>query len=156
MSFFEKMRFWKKKEDDFSNVGLNLNKDFSAPDFGLGKSDDITSGYDPSLNSAPSGFQQPGSQQQFQSPPQYSPPNQFGQQNFSAPQSTFAPQPAFSQASQPYYQQQSSPQYTVSKEIEIISIKLDAIRSSLESINQRIAGLERVAYGESEQPKRKW
>ena len=37
----------------------------------------------------------------------------------------------------------------VSKELEIISSKLDSIRATLESLNQRIAGLERVAYGEN-------
>lgn len=37
----------------------------------------------------------------------------------------------------------------VAKELEIISSKLDSIRATLESLNQRIAGLERVAYGEN-------
>ncbi len=39
----------------------------------------------------------------------------------------------------------------VGKDIEVISAKLDALRASLESINQRLANLERVAYGEFEQ-----
>lgn len=36
----------------------------------------------------------------------------------------------------------------IAKELEIISSKLDSIRATLESLNQRISGLERVAYGD--------
>ncbi len=35
------------------------------------------------------------------------------------------------------------------KDLEMINAKLDAIRAYLESINQRIANLERIAYGET-------
>lgn len=34
------------------------------------------------------------------------------------------------------------------KELEVISSKLDSIRAMLESLNQRVASLERVAYGD--------
>ena len=37
--------------------------------------------------------------------------------------------------------------------MQVISAKLDAIRATLDSINQRVANLERVAYGEQEQQK---
>ena len=37
----------------------------------------------------------------------------------------------------------------LAKEIEIVHAKLDAIKSSLDSINQRLATLERMASGES-------
>ncbi len=35
--------------------------------------------------------------------------------------------------------------------MEVISAKLDALRASLESVNQRLANLERAAYGDFEQ-----
>ena len=41
--------------------------------------------------------------------------------------------------------------YTLSKEMEIISIKLDAIKVAIESMSQRLANLERMAYGNQEQ-----
>lgn len=40
----------------------------------------------------------------------------------------------------------------VAKDIEIVSAKLDALKASLESINQRLAHLERIAEGET----KKW
>lgn len=36
-----------------------------------------------------------------------------------------------------------------SRDMEMINAKLDAIKANLESINQRIANLERIAYGET-------
>ena len=42
----------------------------------------------------------------------------------------------------------------VAKEMEIVHAKLDAIRSTLDSINQRLATLERVATGGNQQQKR--
>lgn len=54
----------------------------------------------------------------------------------------------------PYTQPQQQMQQShgsdqlVAKELEIISSKLDSIRATLESLNQRISGLERVAYGD--------
>lgn len=129
---FEKLMFWKKK-DDFSE----LDKDF-----GLGN--EMSLG--PDLNST-----QPAS---------------FGQDNFgleaghadniqpfNAPMArpqTYPQQPMVQQ--QPF-QMQQAPQYPptqqdsiVGKNIEIISYKLDAIKSSIDSINQRIANLEKIAY----------
>ena len=40
--------------------------------------------------------------------------------------------------------------YGASKDLEVISAKLDALRSALESINQRLANLERIARGEQD------
>ena len=60
-------------------------------------------------------------------------------------------QPSFQQPStQPQYQ---PPQQQTSrdKDLEIISSKLDALRASLESINQRIANLEAMARGQEDQ-----
>jgi hypothetical protein len=45
--------------------------------------------------------------------------------------------------------QQSYTQQPYSKDMEIISAKLDSLRATLESINQRLATLERLAQGDS-------
>ena len=47
-------------------------------------------------------------------------------------------------------QQQFAQASTLAKDMEIISAKLDAVRATLENVNQRIAHLERIAAGESE------
>ena len=67
------------------------------------------------------------------------------------------PEPSF-QEPRPYVQQQpylqQQPQYySQNRDLELVSAKLDAMRATLESINQRLAGLERVAYGEEEHRK---
>jgi hypothetical protein len=48
------------------------------------------------------------------------------------------------------------PSYSSNKDMEVISAKLDALKATLDSINQRVAGLERVAYGEDTHQKRGW
>ena len=45
---------------------------------------------------------------------------------------------------------EAPPMYSHSKDMEIISAKLDSVRASLESINTRLASLERIARGEYE------
>ncbi|MFT4308517.1 MAG: hypothetical protein ACMXYM_04060 [Candidatus Woesearchaeota archaeon] len=61
------------------------------------------------------------------------------------------PGPVNQQYQDPYAQQHGygNRDQIVAKELEIISSKLDSIRATLESLNQRIAGLERVAYGDN-------
>ena len=48
------------------------------------------------------------------------------------------------------------PEFVGSKDMnmEVISAQLDALRASLDSIHERLANLERVAYGDYEQQKR--
>ncbi|MBI2664871.1 hypothetical protein HYX10_06050 [Candidatus Woesearchaeota archaeon] len=53
-----------------------------------------------------------------------------------------------------YPQQFSQPSFGPNRDLELVSAKLDAIRASLDSINQRLANLERIAYGEEN--KRGW
>ncbi|MBW2991268.1 hypothetical protein KY348_06215 [Candidatus Woesearchaeota archaeon] len=44
----------------------------------------------------------------------------------------------------------------IGKDLEIISAKLDAIKAELDSMNQRMKRLERIAEGESSVHKDKW
>jgi hypothetical protein len=133
MAFFDKLAFWKKK-DDLGDLGrdLGLDKDFGmdtgpSPDLGMG-------------------LETPPQQQPFQKYPS------FQQNNFQAglqQQPSFQPQPPFQQ---PSLQGDS---YINSKNLEVISSKLDALRASLESISQRLANIEAIARGEQEETRRK-
>ena len=129
MGFFNKLAFWKKK-DDLDNLGkdLGLDKELGL-DLGAGPSPDLGMGIEPAQ------------QQPYQKYPSFQ-------------QSSFQPQPSFqSQAfQQPSYQNDN---YIASKNLEVISSKLDALRASLESINQRLANIEAIARGEQEDTRRK-
>jgi hypothetical protein len=107
---------------------LDIGKDLGIDkDLGL----DISQGPSPDLGM---GIE---TQQPFQKYPS------FQQQSF---------QPAFQQ---PVYQQPSFPNDMTSKNLEVISSKLDALRASLESINQRLANIEAIARGEQEDQRRR-
>ncbi|MBL7056525.1 hypothetical protein ISS07_06435 [Candidatus Woesearchaeota archaeon] len=145
MSILDKVMFWKKK-DEFSDLG-------SDP-FGKGSlaNDPLASNNPPQDNLAFGNEFNPSPQPSFgqQSPPkqQFPQPSSFQQQPppFQQPSS---PQ-SFSPKSEPNYQQQD----LASKNMEIISTKLDALRASVEIINQRLANLESIARGNDENKKR--
>lgn len=126
MGFFGKLAFWKKR-DDLGDLGkeLGLDKDLGL-DIGAGPSPDLGMGMEPSPT-----------QQPYQKYPSFQ-------------QTSFQPQPAFQQ---PSYS--SSDSYIASKNLEVISSKLDALRVSLESINQRLANIEAIARGEQEDTRRR-
>ncbi len=52
--------------------------------------------------------------------------------------------------------QQQLNEVNMNKDLEIISAKLDAIKAELDSMNQRMRKLERIAEGESTTHKDKW
>ena len=141
MGILDKVMFWKKK-DEFADMGLG-GKDNLAFGDGCGQ------GGLPGQNAAPGAGLGPdvggrgfGSYSQ-----QYPQPQGFPQQQ------SFSPQPSFSQ---PYPQPSYSPQQEVeSKNLEIISSKLDALRASIESLNQRLANLEAIARGDEESSRRR-
>ena len=73
--------------------------------------------------------------------------------NLGLPQQGMSPYPnpsPFDPGSMPSAMQDQQA-YTLSKEMEIISIKLDAIKVAIESLSQRLASLERATYGNQEQ-----
>jgi hypothetical protein len=87
-------------------------------------------------------------------PPQ---PQQPGQQNYYASQPSFQ-QPAFQQPAfqQPQMESFQAQQAFASRDLEVVSAKLDALKATLESINQRLANIERIAEGEEEVRRRSW
>lgn len=149
MGIFSKLAFWKKKDD------FDLGKDFGA-DLGLGPRDTYPG----------AGM---GQEQGF--PPQYGAQRNLGldqNMNLGMPEDTgfggmrreapMQPPGRPSPMQQPFGAPMQPPQPTErdypSDKFEVVSAKLDSIRYTLESINQRLANLERIAYGEHEAKKR--
>ena len=130
MGFLDKVMFW-KKHDDFSDLGID--KGFGKENLAFG--DDLGMG-----NQGYPQQQQPYPSQPFPQQPSFSPPS-FSQQSF-------PPQ-------QPYQYQGYGQQDMASKNLEIISSKLDALRTSIESLNQRLANLEAMARGEEDTSRRR-
>ena len=132
MSFFGNLAFWKKK-DDFADLGKDL-------DFGKGLGMDMNQGPSPDLGMG----LEPLSQQPMQKYPSFQP-----QQNFQA--SSFQPSPQYQQP--PSYSSNDS--YIASKNLEVISSKLDALKASIDSMSQRVANIEAIARGEQEDARKK-
>lgn len=136
MGFLDKIAFWKKK-DDFSDIGMG--------DKALGS--DLGGGF-PSADTGLSTGMETGLPTQPTAP---IPPAQAPYQE----QSTFqqpSPQPFQQQFQAPPPQQDSM----VEKDFELISSKLDALRATLDSINQRLTNIESIARGEEEHHKKKY
>ena len=137
MGLLGKLMFWKRK-DEFENIGLGdkgapLGMDLGlGSDFGAGADTgaDLSQGYGMQPSPGTPRMRQPSFQQ-----PQFQP--SFPSPNFN--------------------QQMQGQDYVTSKNLEVISSKLDALRAALDSINQRLANLEAIARGEEEQRyKRRW
>lgn len=77
----------------------------------------------------------------------------------SVPSMTGSPQPNYP-SFQPMAPQESFPSgpsvqannqtYTLTKEMEVISSKLDALKAAIDNISQRLVNIERVAYSENQ------
>ena len=128
MGFFDKVKFWGKKDDFDSLVNSELQNSGLPPtdDLGLGEQA-------PPLEKSAFDIQDPLTPSSSSFPP----PNQdsFGQQQQQ-------------QANQPV--QQAGPS---GRDIELLSSKLDTIKALLNSMDQRIANLE-VAAGVGKEKKR--
>ena len=106
------LMFWKKKEDD------DLSSLGLGPEAGLGGKDDLGLG----LDGSPTEKAYPHAPETPEVPSAY-PSSNLG--------------PSMPQSAGPPIRND-----ILSKDIEIISSKLDAIRAGIESINQRLANLE--------------
>ena len=139
MGILGKLMFWKKK-DEFEDIGLGERGNIPSMDLGLGPEIGAGTEFGQDYGRYPSSGRQFGSQPSFQ--------------QASPQQSSF--QPSFGPPSYSQPQMQSS-DYTTSKNLEVISSKLDALRAAIDSINQRLANLEAIARGEEEQRyRRRW
>ena len=157
MGVFSKLAFWKKK-DDFSDLGLGKDFDLGKDDFGMkggdmgmGKGTDLGAGFGDSPDTLGMSDFDNKKSQDFSLDAQRT-PGAGMQQGFQqqAAQQQY-PQPQY-QYAQPNAMQQDT---LTSKNIEILSYKIDTLRVSLESINQRLANIERIASGQEEEPAKK-
>jgi hypothetical protein len=131
MGIFGKLAFWKKKEEPIPPLG-------EAPELGLPK-DEL--GLKP-----PEGFEEPVA---AGIAPPGAPPGMPGP----APMPGREPEPSPGISAPPGFRAQPPPPMApppVSKDLELISAKLDALKASLDSVNQRLVNLERIARGEHE------
>ena len=141
MGILSKLMFWKHEEP-------GLPSDFGS-DFGSGLGGGMGMHGDDSLGLPKSheGMPEMGSDESM-GMPSASPDKPA----FAAPRleeakpEPFKPSPYPQPAQQPYPQQ-----YTAGgKDIEIISLKIDSIKNTLEAINERLARLEKMAEGGEE------
>ena len=145
MGILDKIMFW-KKDDEFKDVGLGDKDNLAFGDnFGAGLQTPNTLG------------SQFGSQQGFGQGSYGQEPNQ-GYNRYPQSPAFSNPQPSMPsfgpQFPQPRYE---NPRDDInSKNLEIISSKLDALRASIESLNQRLANLEAIARGEEPGSRRRY
>ena len=135
MGILDKVMFWRKK-DDFSDLGLDNKQPFGNENLAFGNDFGMGAGL------GQTGFGQGNQGQGFNQQP--SPGMGFSQPAY--------PQPSYPSYQPPRYEPQ---QDMTSKNLEIISSKLDALRASIESLNQRLANLEAIARGEEEHSRRR-
>lgn len=154
MGVMDKLAFWKKK-DDF-DFGKDLGGDLGLGDLGsdLGKSPHHAATTPPDPGLGPS-THHPAHQAHGLNSHDLGMPEDTGLGGLgktAPPSSNPVPmqQPFGSPPIQP--QQPTEKDYAKDK-FELVSAKLDSIRYTLESINQRLTNLERMAYGEHEKKK---
>ena len=147
MGVLGKLMFWKKK-DDFSLDGQDIGK--FGTDNGFG---DVGKG----MGEGNLGMEHPDNL----GLPNTNPYLRQSQSNF---QGTQIPSPnSFSGATAPpgfqappiTPEQPPRQDYVISKDMEIISAKLDSLKAYLDAINQRLSNIERIASSEQDK-KRGW
>lgn len=164
MGFMDKLMFWKKDEFSFDNEG-DFGKDMGLPSANdpLGNPDLGAPGLSDFSNDASSNPNAFGAQGSGNAGMNSMGANDFNNNMNQNPMAGM-PRPRIQRApeirpveQESGYGQGSSSQSgsgANNKELELISVKLDSIRNTLEIMNQRIARIERIAEGEQEQ--RKW
>ena len=125
MDILKKLMFWKKEDLGIKDLGKS-----PLPDANIGLDPNLGLGQQPGFGETPMSQPVQPSYPSFQTTPSPG----FGAQ-----------QP---QAFQSMRQDQQS--YTIAKEIEVISSKLDALRAAIDNISQRLSNIERLAYSESQ------
>ena len=140
MTFFDKLKFWKKEEVQGPNLGLQgMEQGLGGPGLDMGEAHmDLTDqpmyGY-PAQPGMPrtgraSSYPQQGFQEQEYEPPVV--------RTFDHTKAAFQ-YPTSQQTAEV-----SPQQYLFDKNVEVISSKLDALRAGIDSLNQRLANVERM------------
>ena len=121
MALKDKILFWRHNEPDIQDE-LGLNQD----NLGLDKD---SLGAESDLFKTDSSADNPEMQD-----------SSFGSSSLDIPSSKLS-KPSFDRT----FQQPKSAERDFSKDLEIISLKLDALKSILENINQRLSAIEKIA-----------
>lgn len=136
MGIFDKLMFWKQPDEILTpnNAGLDIQMpDLNNHNSGMPNMNNMDQQL--GLNGMDSGLPP---QEQSQNPMM---PQAFGQQQSFQQSNSF-------QNSQPTQSFQQPASSDMQKDIQILSLKLDAIKSTLDSLNQRVANIERIAENE--------
>jgi len=138
MGFFEKLMFWKKEPEFSSSAEL-------PPFPGEGGFDSTLSRAEP-FGPTP-GFDQFGSGRSSSVEPSGYPAPSSSAPNFGSASS-------FSSSTMPTSSHENT---IISKNIELVSAKIDALQAAIDSMNQRLVNIENIARGEQEEKKyRRW
>jgi len=171
MGLLDKVKFWKKKDEfgelpDFGGMGSGMPKspDDNFGNIGLGDQGPPGLGQEmpaidntglPELGKPPAGTP-PQPQASFGAQPS------FGTQ-MPPPDVTARPFAAAPPSMPPVHVDEHPPADTkLTRDVEIVSYKLDTLKSAIDSINQRLANIERLAFESMnqrqnyQQPKQKW
>ncbi len=150
MGFLDKLAFWKKDSlDDFGGGDFGMD-----PGKGLGGDLGMQQGLGQDLSQPPSMGSDPLGLPPSQGMPD---PSNFrgvqdsqarDQMNMSLGQQMRQAPPGFSSAPPSTPQFQEVTPGSSSHELEIIAAKLDAIKATMDALNQRMANLERYTYDE--------
>lgn len=148
MGIFGKLAFWKHKDIPGPEKGdlgagddLGLGKDTA----GLGN-ENLGLGDQSGLGDVGKMPGEGGFGGEFTNPPQPMPPGAT---------ETPASQPsAFGRTGMSM--QPGNDIQTLSKNIEVISSKMDALKAVLDNLSQKVANIEKIAEGEEEEPKKRW
>lgn len=132
MGLLDKLMFWRKREEPLgAEPGLNME-----PGLPTGEMPEMEPGL-PGEKDLGLGMEEP-------SPSRYPGMRPMNQGPMPGGPSAFGEQQQFTQSS------------TLSKDMEIISAKLDSVRAMLENLSQRVAHIERIASeSEHETPQRR-
>jgi hypothetical protein len=149
-----------KKDDEFADFGLGDNSFDKGGDPFADSTANQFGSPEPGLTPAMPEHEQVSQRQQFSGQDMnqmqgndFSPDTtSFPQHEPQRAQPTIAPSHSGSIQPQPQaqFQQFDNNAYVISKNLEIISYKLDALRAAIDSLSQRVANLERIA---SEEPR---
>lgn len=136
-----KLAFWKKDEDDLGlDKDLAFGKDLGADPFATNHDDFTALDVNPLSNRPPQVQNPMGMQQPMGSSNMPNSMQQMHQQQ----QQMFNPQQPFQV--QQTMQQPSGP--VINRDFEVINAKIDGIKISLESMNQRLQNIEQIARDE--------
>ena len=143
MSFFGKLAFWKKKEPLDTDFGMGMPPE-QGFDQELGLGGDVGKGNELGLGQDAGFDGNFGEQQTIRQP---SMPKEAAQRY------SMREVPISVSGAQGEQRQE---RFNIDKDVELISSKIDAIRAEIQTINQRLANIERMVEDNRERQRRTW